>query len=174
MKRRARTNKNRRETKIILFALFLSVTPAIAAVAMIVLSSRPDFYYTDLSGRSRDETSQILGWPSLRSHSMTTTITDRVVQLPGYMMPFVTGLHDYTAGNFLLVPDPGNWLHPPHLEPDEVVLVRIQSAARLAVIERRAVWVRGRMSVAPLRNGDLNVVYRMDASEVWNFGEGPR
>jgi RecA-family ATPase len=50
---------------------------------------------------------------------------------------------------FLLIPDPGNWLHPPHLEPGEVIHVSLEGARTTTLLTRTAVIVRGVLSVSP-------------------------
>lgn len=83
------------------------------------------------------------------------------------MEPFDSGAD--RVSRFLLVPDPGNWLHPPHLDRDMVVMVQMSAGQTAALYDRRPVWVRGRISLSPLRTDSIDALFRLNASAVWGI-----
>ena len=89
------------------------------------------------------------------------------------MLPFDQERYGGRVGAFLLVPDPGNLLHPPHLDRGEVIVVQMATGKSVPLLEKRAVWVRGRVSIATLKTKRLDAVFRMNAVTTWEF-EAPR
>ena len=89
------------------------------------------------------------------------------VRVPGYMITFEE-IPDKNSEvtQFLLVPDPGNWLHPPHLDPGDVVFVRLEGGSKTRFLERRPAWAIGKLSLSPFRRGAIEAAYTMWASDV--------
>jgi hypothetical protein len=161
--REKRPHDERRTQVKLLCTILLAVTPAVAAVALIVASSRPDFFFTEFAGRAASGATTIIDLPLLRSPSAMPPVLGSVVQLPGYMIPFGRTRYDEHVDAFLLVPDPGNWLHPPHLDADEVVLVQMDNGKKVPLLERKAVWVRGTISPMTRAVGKTDAEYNIHA-----------
>ena len=72
-----------------------------------------------------------------------------------------------TVGRFLLVPDPGSWLHPPHLHSGEVIDIRLEGGNSVPLLEGKVVIVCGTMSVDPMKldPGEV-VVFHLLATSV--------
>ena len=61
----------------------------------------------------------------------------REVQMVGYMFTFESSRERGSTARFLLVPDAGNWLNPPHFHPDEVVDVRLKAGMTIPLLDRK-------------------------------------
>jgi hypothetical protein len=94
------------------------------------------------------------------------------VRVPGYMLLFDERPDEHgDLSQFLLVPDPGNWLHPPHLDPGDVVVVNMEGKGKTPFYERKAVWVSGRLAQEALKTGRLHAMLQMTATSVQLFEE---
>jgi hypothetical protein len=170
--------KRARERKILAVVLVCIAVPAIGAVASLLNSSRTDLFFAKFPAVAQDGATGIVDWRTLSelaegiesSRSLTLTPRfDSVVQAPGYMLPFDQERYGDQVGSFLLVPDPGTWMHPPHLEGGEVIVVQMETGKSVRLLEKQAVWVRGKMSIAPLKTNRLDAVFRMNAVATWEF-----
>jgi hypothetical protein len=149
--------------------------PMVAAAALIVVSMRPDLGNTRFFHTAVETEALTMDWPTLyRLNEKDPTVEyirallpTSQVRMPGYMIPFEE-IPDKNSEvtQFLLVPDPGNWLHPPHLDPGDVVFVRLEGGARARLLARRAVWVTGKLSLSPIKRAELGAAYPMWASGV--------
>jgi hypothetical protein len=174
--------KQARERKLLIVVLVCIMAPVIGVVATILRSSRTDLFFAKFPAVAPDGTTAIVDWATLSniaeemgaSRSLTTPPRfDSVLQVPGYMLPFDQQRYGDQVGAFLLVPDPGTWVHPPHLEGGEVVVVQMETGKSVRLLEKQAVWVRGKMSLAALKTKRLDAVFRMNAVTMWAF-EAPR
>ena len=75
------------------------------------------------------------------------------------------------VSQFLLVPDPGTWIHPSHLEPGEVVLVRTLSGARVPLMDRKPVWVEGQLAASTVTRDNLEGALELTAQSVSEFAQ---
>ncbi|MDQ2946296.1 MAG: DUF3299 domain-containing protein [Acidobacteriota bacterium] len=76
------------------------------------------------------------------------------MRLPGYMISY-DQLPDKEGkvARFLLVPDCGHWLHPPHrFDVSKVVVVLLREGLRTPFIERSVFVVTGRLSFERTNN----------------------
>jgi hypothetical protein len=174
--------KRWKERKTLIVVIVCIMAPVIGAVATILRSSRTDLFFAKFPAIAPDGTTSIIDWGMLSklaegmetSNSLTLPPTfDSVLQVPGYMLPFDQQQYGDKVGAFLLVPDPGTWVHPPHLERGEVIVVQMETGKSVRLLEKQAVWVRGKMSITPLKTKRLDAVFRMSAGTTWAF-EGPR
>ena len=92
-----------------------------------------------------------LDWPALYALEeryykgvVPPEVSNQIVRLPGYMLPIEASFNPHReVAEFLLVPNPGNWLHPAHL--DDGVRVRM-AANTTTAIQDEPVWIQGRLS----------------------------
>lgn len=124
----------------------------LTTVALVVISTRPNLAYRIFPA---DEVPDVLtlDWPafytieekSYLGAAMPSGIADRTVRLPGYMLPVEASSNPHReVSRFLLVPDPGNWLHPAHVDDGVLVILAGNSTTP---IQDQPVWVRGRLSL---------------------------
>jgi hypothetical protein len=181
MSKHRRIKLSRREEWKALAMIFLaSGVPLGAAAALIVVSMRPDLGNTRFLHTANETAAMTIDWPTLyRLNEKDPTVEyiralfpTSSVRIPGYMIAF-GDIPDKNGevSQFLLVPDPGNWLHPPHLDPGDVVLVRLEGGAKTRFLARRPVWAIGKLSLSPVKRGTLEAAYPMWASAVQEFAD---
>jgi hypothetical protein len=170
--------KSARERKLFIVVLVCVAVPTIGTVATILRSSRTDLFFAKFPAVGPDGTTAIMDWGTVSKlaegmesfGSMTVPARfDSLAQVPGYMLPFGQQRYGELVDAFLLVPDPGNWIHPPHLERGEVIVVQMEAGKSVRLLEKQAVWVRGKMSIAPLKTNRLDALFRMKAVTTWEF-----
>jgi hypothetical protein len=151
--RKARDRKWRRgERRALLLVFLVTAVPFTLALSLIAVSSRPDLYY--VTPKSLDAGVKGVSWQALDTiMSAPGAPLTAEVEVEGYMVvaegyPAVDG----RVARFLLVPDPGNWLHAPHLDPDEVIDVRLVDGRPTNLLSRQAVIVRGTLSFGSMES----------------------
>ena len=146
------------EWKVFWLAALITACPALFVTLIIFWSSHPDVYWATLVPREGD--ARFVPWRTLddltsepvEPTSSHPDLFGPEVQVLGYMVPFPSSRDQGgVAARFLLVPDPGNWLHPPHFHAGEVIDVRLNGGKRVPLLEGRVVIVRGTMSFDPIK-----------------------
>jgi len=138
----------------------LMAFPAIVPTVIIWRTGRTDVYWVKLQSTPGD--AQFVDWRTLDDladrrddpQAARPDLFGRKIQVLGYMLPFPfpdLANRNTTVGRFLLVPDPGNWLHPPHFHPGEVIDVRLNGGMTVSLIEGRVVTIRDVMSFDPMK-----------------------
>lgn len=169
-----RRTKPPRETKTFLLVLLIAAVPTVSSVLLVSVSTRPDFEDRIFSS---DECcgAPLVNWSTLTKLDnpraplvqFPAELLVSTICVPGYMLQYAQQPDEHgNVTEFLLVPDPGNWLHPPHLAAGEVVLVRTEPGKPALLLPRQAVWVRGRMAASLIRNQTLESAYQMRAFSV--------
>jgi hypothetical protein len=176
MKRSRPTRVTRREEwKAFGITVLAMGVPMVAAATLIVVSMRPDLGNTRFFHSAVETEAMTIDWPTLYRLNVKDPTVEYIrallptatVRIPGYMIPFEEAPDKNSeVTQFLLVPDPGNWLHPPHLDPGDVILVRLTGGAKARLLSRRAVWVTGKLSLSPVKRRELEAAYPMWASDV--------
>jgi hypothetical protein len=171
-RRKKRRREDRKERRAFAWIVCMTALPVLLTTGAIVSSSRPDLYNTvpaitedgppPLAWRTLDDLLGASGGPM----ESRPDLFRREVQMVGYLFTFGSSQERESTARFLLVPDAGNWLNPPHFHPDEVVDVRVKAGMTISLLDRKAVVVRGMLSVesADLKIG--RVVYHLLASDV--------
>jgi hypothetical protein len=163
----------RTEWKVFAWIALLAMCPVALTALLISLSSRPDLY--DLMPGMAEKGATPIVWRTLDNlvseRGDPTTVRPDLfqgeVQVAGYMVEFggIKG-QDGSVNRFLLVPDPGNWLDPPHLHSGEVIDVTLNDGARTPLVERQAMIVRGMLSVGPMELKPGKAVFHLRATRV--------
>jgi hypothetical protein len=143
---------------------------------LIALDTRPDLSDGHPRAAGMDEAAIPLGWPSLRVSGMPDALPTNgaMVKMLGYMMDgYRFAARGSDVGMFVLMPSAGNFLHPAHREPEEMVEVWLKTGT-VFFQERELVWASGKFertrgpvedhalyalrqaSVAPASQGDIS------------------
>ena len=172
--------RRRDELKSLAIVFLTGGIPMVAAAALIVVSMRPDLRNTRFFHTAVETEAMTIDWSTLYRLNQKDPTVDYIrallptatVRIPGYMIAFEE-IPDKNSEvtQFLLVPDPGNWLHPPHLDPGDVVFVRLKGGAKARFLARTAVWVEGKLSLSPVRKGEIEAAYPMWASDVQELND---
>jgi hypothetical protein len=179
MPRRIKLSR-REEWKTLAIIFLVAGIPLVATAALIVVSMRPDLGNIRFFHAPIETEAMTIDWPTLyRLNAKDPTVEyirallpTSPVRIPGYMITFEqTPDKNREVTQFLLVPDPGNWLHPPHLDPGEVVFVRLEGGAKARFVERKPVWATGKLSLSPVKRGTLEGAYPMWAIAIQEFAD---
>jgi hypothetical protein len=96
---------------------------------------------------AEDNGAQPVGWPDLETQNGRPASLDQArwqsrVRMIGYMMDESRPLRDGTPVDmFVLMPEAGQWLHPAHHIPDQMVEIRLRQPSLFEY--RRLVWASG-------------------------------
>ena len=172
MQVREKVSKARRREQYLVFAgIALFMTCAVLAPVLIaVLSSRPDLYA--VKPKPLRPGIEVVDWQSLGS-LLSGAVSPAAarpdwfgpeIEIAGYMIPAAPGEGQRKVSHFLLVPDPGDWLHPPHLHAGEVIDVRLKDGENTRVVERIAVTLIGRLSYGSMNANPRAILFLADAT----------
>jgi len=168
-----RKRKRKGERKTFGIIALVTACPVLFITLAMTLSQRPDVYWARLTSPEGD--TRFVDWRTLDDLASETgdpttkrpDLFDREVQVLGYMLQFpASPIQNGTVGRFLLVPDAGNWLHPPHFHSGEVIDVRLNRGTSVPLSEGKVVIVRGTMSVDPMKLDPGEVVFHLLATSV--------
>jgi hypothetical protein len=169
----------RNDWKLLTIVLLVATAPVVGPVVLITVSTRPSMLYQTFSQATADGRGKPVDWSCLEQLAENESFAHRhqemlnaLVEVPGYMLPFDERPDEHGAlSRFLLVPDPGNWLHPPHLDTGDVVVVNMAGRGKTFFYERKAVRVSGRLAREPLKSSRLQATLQMTATSVQLFGD---
>jgi hypothetical protein len=172
MQVREKVSKARRREQYLVFAgIALFMTCAVLAPVLIaVLSSRPDLYA--VKPKPLRPGIEVVDWQSLGS--LLSGAVDPAaarpgwfgpeVQIAGYMIPVGPAKARQKVAHFLLVPDAGDLLNPPHLHAGEAIDVRLKDGETTRLVERIAITVCGRLSFGSINPNPRAVLFLADAT----------
>jgi hypothetical protein len=157
---------SQREQRAIFAAIALFISCAVSLpILLAALSSRPDLYFA--KPKPVKPGIAVLDWQDL-SQLLSGSLSPAVarpdwfgpeVEIAGYMIPVEPSKAQEKVAHFLLVPDPGDWLNPPHLHPGEAIDVRLKDGESMRLIERTAVTVCGRLSFGSMESSPRAILY---------------
>jgi hypothetical protein len=168
-----RKRKRKGEWKTFGIIALVTACPVLFTTLAITLSQRPDVYWATLTPREGD--ARFVDWRTLDDLASEpgdpairrADLFGKEVRVLGYMLQFPgSPMRNGTVGRFLLVPDPGNWLHPPHLHSGEVIDIRLEGGNSVPLLEGKVVIVCGTMSVDPMKLDPGEVVFHLLATSV--------
>jgi hypothetical protein len=168
----------RKEELQALITIICAVTlPLILAIILVAAEMRPDLSDLMPSEALPDQDVSLIGWPDLeipegRSVSLEQARWQprRRVRMLGYMVDGFTADEHKPAQKgaqiaaFTLLPEAGQFLHPAHRIPDQMVEIRL---AHNALFEYRSlVWATGTLARTAARlDGDQALYAMTDAGE---------
>ena len=170
MRTRKGSKTSRREQQLVFAAVAVFMTCAVLLpVLLALLSSRPDLYA--VKPKPVRAGIRVLDWQSLGALvsgpvSPAAARPDWFgpeVQIAGYMIPAAPSQGQQKVARFLLVPDPGDWLNPPHLHVSEVIDVRLRDGETTRLVERTGVTVCGRLSFGTMSANPRAMLFLADA-----------
>jgi hypothetical protein len=175
MRARGKGSKtSQRGQRLVFAAIALFMTCAVLLpVLLAVLSSRPDLYA--VKPKPVRPGIVVVDWKSLGA-LLSGPVNPAVarpdwfgpeVEITGYMFPVASSQGGQKVAHFLLVPDPGDWLDPPHLHAAEVIDVRLKGGENTRLVERSAVVVCGRLSFGSLSANPRAILFLADATVDW-------
>jgi hypothetical protein len=167
----------RTETGVFAKIALFAACPGVLVALLICFSIRPSLY--DLRPETANGGTIPVDWRTLDNlvsvsggpEAARPDLFGPELQVAGYMWGLGgADVQDGLVKRFLLVPDPGNWIHPPHFHSGEVIDVMLKNGVTTPLLERQAVVVRGILSVDPMElNLGGTAIYHLKAVSVEIF-----
>jgi hypothetical protein len=168
-KRKLKTSQQKQAVAFVSIALFVTCAVSLP-ILLVALSSRPDLY--SVKPKPSKPGVAALAWESL-DDLLSSSVNPALarpewfgpeVQIAGYMLPASPSRARQKVTHFLLVPDPGDWLNPPHMHFGEAIDVLLKSGATTRLMERTAITVCGRLSYGSMNANPRAVLFLADAT----------
>ena len=145
--------------------------PVILAYVLVAEDMRTDLSELKPGQAMVDQTTALIGWPDLEtSDGLPISLEESRwhsqprVRMLGYMMDGYKASRDgERVEMFILLPEAGQFLHPAHRIPDQMVETWLSNPAPFTY--RRLVWTSGILARTPGRRHSDKALYAMkDAS----------
>jgi hypothetical protein len=132
--------ENQRETRVMLVIVAAVALPMILAYALVAMDIRSDLSSLKAVVPPAYQDIPVTGWADLEKFR-----GEGPVRMIGYMMDGEEPHPDGAAVRaFVLMPEAGQFLHPAHRIPEE--MVQVWMSEPLPFQNRQLVWVTGRLS----------------------------
>jgi hypothetical protein len=159
--RKPDTSAGKRKETLTLWAILAAIGfPLLLAYILVAVDMRSDLSELNPAKQVDDEGLVTIGWPDLERDG-----AQRRVRMIGYMMDGYQPSSDGTPVDmFILLPEAGQFLHPAHRVPNQMVEVR----PRHAVLFRRRglVWAVGTLNRTTGKPGEDKAAWAMRDAEV--------
>jgi hypothetical protein len=135
--------------------------PMLLAAALVAMDMRSDLSELKPTEQPDDKGAMPVGWPDLARQNEGTGR----IRMIGYMMdgyqPFREGA---TVDMFVLLPEAGQFLHPAHRIPNQ--MVEVHPSHPVVFHNRDLVWATGILNRTMSNHGSDKAAYAMIAAEV--------
>lgn len=132
------------------------------------------FVATGLQGA--DNTSQTVGWSTLKLLTASTPasspvrqLQDKRVSIPGFMVPLEDDAQEVTE--FLLVPYAGACIHVPPPPPNQMVYVKLIHGGKAKMSFTEPIVVTGTLKITTVKSPYGDVSYNLDGESVKPYVE---
>jgi hypothetical protein len=169
----ARRRKERRQESLTLWKILAGLAiPTLLASVLVAIDMRDDLSELKSSGRMDDRGAVPVGWSELEGRRelaapLVSAHWDgqRRVRMIGYMMDGYPSTRDGAQVDmFILLPEAGQFMHPAHRIPNQMVEVRPR---RPVVFQYRdLVWASGTLTRTIGSSGDEKAAYAMNDADV--------
>ncbi len=152
----------RKQETLTLWAIIAALSfPMLLAVALVAMDMRSDLSELKSTGRMDDKGAVPVGWPDLERGREGSG----KVKMIGYMMDGYRPSRDgATVDMFVLLPEAGQFLHPAHREPNQMVEVRLSHP--VVFHYRDLVWATGTLNPTMSAHRDDKAAWAMMGAEV--------
>jgi hypothetical protein len=166
IRKRDDSARQKRETLTLWTIIAALAFPMLLAVALVAMDMRSDLSELKSTGQVDREGTLPVAWPDLeRQHEGLGQVGPQRVGMIGYMMDGYQPSRDGAMVDmFILLPEAGQFLHPAHRIPNQMVEVR---PSRPVVFHyRNLVWATGTLNRTIGSPGRDKAAYAMIAAEV--------
>jgi hypothetical protein len=161
IRKRDDSAKRKQETLTLWTIIAALAFPMILAVALVGMDMRSDLSELKSMGQVDDKGALSVGWPDLEREPEGS----QRVRMIGYMMDgYQPSRNGATVDMFVLLPEAGQFLHPAHRIPNQMVEVR--PSHPVVFHYRDLVWATGILNRTMSIHGDDKAAYAMIAAEV--------
>jgi hypothetical protein len=164
--RRSRCTSRELRTLVLIFAGV--AVPVLGAIAIQNLTKQRDLYNLVVRPETQSRNPPIIGWSGL-----TEKPCDCRVRILGYMMDMQKPVPDgMSVADFILVPDTGTLLHPPHQIPEEMIDIHLRAGRATRFKSRQLVWAEGLLTSCYVSNRGAEPLYCLTDASVLNAAIG--
>jgi hypothetical protein len=172
-----RRKKVREENVTISKIIAALAIPMFLAFVLVAMDMRSDLDELKSSGQTDDQGAMPIGWPELEGRQDLSPVPhpanwegQRRVRMIGYMMDGYKPSRDGDqVSMFILLPDAGQFLHPAHRIPNQ--MVEVWPLHPVAFRYRGLVWAFGTLNRTTARRGDEKPAYAMSDADVMPASE---
>jgi hypothetical protein len=148
------------------------VMPMLLTFVLVAMDMRSDLDELQSSGQMDDKGALPIGWSELEgrhdlsaAHQPAPWQGQRRVRMIGYMMDGYRPSRDgVKVGMFVLLPEAGQFLHPAHRIPSQ--MVEVWPTYPVAFRYRELVWATGILNLTIGNAADLKAAYAMSDADV--------
>jgi hypothetical protein len=160
--RKRDASARRKQETLTLWAIITALAfPMVLAVALVAMDMRSDLSELKSTGQVDDKGAVPIGWPDLERGREGP----RRVRMIGYMMDAYQPSRDgATVDMFVLMPEAGQFLHPAHRIPNQMVEVR--PSHPVVFHYRDLVWATGPLNRTMSTHGDDKAGWAMTGADV--------
>jgi hypothetical protein len=152
----------KKQENLTLWTIILALAfPMLLAVGLVAMDMRSDLSELKSAGQADEKGAVPVGWPDLeRRHEDAGR-----VRMIGYMMDgYQPSPNGATVDMFVLLPEAGQFLHPAHRVPNQ--MVEVHPSHPVVFHYRDLVWATGILNRTIGSLGDEKAAYAMVAAEV--------
>ncbi len=161
IRKRDNSIRKKQETLTLWTIIAALAFPMLLAAALVAMDMRSDLSELKPSGQPDDKGALSVGWPDLVRQSEGTGR----IRMIGYMMDgYQPSRNGATVDMFVLLPEAGQFLHPPHRIPNQ--MVEVHPSHPVVFHYRDLVWATGILNRTMSNHGDGKAAYAMVAAEV--------
>jgi hypothetical protein len=161
IRKRDNSIRKKQETLTLWTIIAALAFPMLLAAALVAMDMRSDLSELKPSGQPDDKGALSVGWPDLVRQSEGTGR----IRMIGYMMDgYQPSRNGATVDMFVLLPEAGQFLHPPHRIPNQ--MVEVHPSHPVVFHYRDLVWATGILNRTMSNHGDDKAAYAMVAAEV--------
>ncbi|HTA45441.1 MAG TPA: hypothetical protein VK789_23495 [Bryobacteraceae bacterium] len=159
--RKPDSSARKKKETVTLWAIFLAVGfPLLLAYILVAVDMRSDLSELKPSKQVDDEGFVPVGWPELETQS-----PQGPVRMIGYMMDGYRPSSDGAPVDmFILLPEAGQFLHPAHRIPNQMVEVRPKHP--MPFKSRQLVWVSGKLDRTFGKPGEETAAWAIGEADV--------
>jgi hypothetical protein len=137
--------RKKKESLTLWTIVFAVGFPMLLAYVLVAVDMRSDLSELKPSAQVDDAGFVPVGWPELEGFGAQGPVSQRPVRMIGYMMDGYRPEPDGASVDmFILLPEAGQFLHPAHRIPNQMVEVHLIHP--MAFKNRQLVWVSGRLN----------------------------
>jgi hypothetical protein len=161
IRKRDDSARKKQET-LTLWAIIVALAfPMILAAALVAMDMRSDLSELKSTGQMDDKGTLPVGWPDLEGQREGTGR----IRMIGYMMDgYQPSREGATVDMFVLLPEAGQFLHPAHRIPNQ--MVEVHPSHPVVFHYRDLVWAAGILNRTMSNHRDDKAAYAMIAAEV--------
>jgi hypothetical protein len=170
--RKPDTSARKKKEALTLWAIIAAIGfPLFLAYILVAVDMRSDLSELNPAKQAVAEEGPIpVGWPALEGQGAQGRVRQAQIRMIGYMMDaYQSASEGVPVDLFILLPEAGQFLHPAHRIPNQMVEVRPRHAVPFR--RRELVWAVGTLNRTMGKPGEEKAAWAMSDAEVEPAGQ---